>query len=248
LLRRTFCHVPGIGQAAERALWAQGCDSWDTYLDGPGRFAIGTADRQVACEVIEASRRALEERRHQYFVHALGHRESWRAWEAFRDSCVYLDIETDGRLSGSSVTTIGLYDGAEFRCLVQGQDLDSFRDIISRYAMVVTFFGSQFDIPLLQKRFRGGWFDQIHLDLCIALRRLGYRGGLKRIERQLGIERSDETGGMSGRDAIAMWEAYRRGNGEALDRLIAYNREDVVNLEVLAGIAFRGLSAAALGG
>lgn len=246
MLQRTFCHVPGIGVTAERALWDQGCESWDSYLADPMRYSIGSADRDVARQVIEASRDALAGRRHQYFTHALGLGESWRAWEEFRDACVYLDIETDGGRHGSSITTIGLYDGREFQCLVQGHDLDSFRDIISHYAMVVTFFGSQFDMPLLQKRFRGQWFDQIHIDLCFALRKLGYKGGLKRIEKELGIARSEETDGLSGRDAIYLWQAYRRGHDASLERLIAYNREDVVNLETLADIAFTRLSASAL--
>lgn len=238
--------MPGIGAVAERSLWDQGCDSWDHYLADPMRYSIGSADREIAQQVIHTSMGALNEHRHQYFAHALGLGESWRAWEEFRDSCVYLDIETDGGRHGSSITTIGLYDGKEFQCLVQGQDLDSFRDIISRYAMVVTFFGSQFDLPLLQKRFRGQWFDQIHIDLCFALKKLGFKGGLKRIEKELGIARSQETDGLSGRDAIYLWQAYRRGHDASLERLIAYNREDVVNLETLADIAYARLSASAL--
>jgi uncharacterized protein YprB with RNaseH-like and TPR domain len=67
----------------------------------------------------------------------------------------------------------------------------------------------------------------------VFLHRLGYHGGLKRIERQWGIVREDGVAGLTGFDAVLLWARYRRGEPEALERLIAYNRADVVNLEVL---------------
>lgn len=169
----------------------------------------------------------------------LGLKEAWRAFPDFRDSCVYLDIETDGGQSGDSVTMVGLYDGKDFKCLVKGDNLENFRDVISKYSMVVTFFGSGFDLPILQKRFLGLRFDQIHIDLCPTLRRVGMKGGLKKIENQLGIYRSAETVGLNGYDAVLLWRRYERNRDDsALERLIAYNREDVVNLEKIAEIAF----------
>jgi len=47
----------------------------------------------------------------------------------------------------------------------------------------------------------------------------------------LGMARSDETSGISGLDAVRLWNRYERGNDEALETLIKYNTEDVVNLE-----------------
>lgn len=194
---------------------------------------------------VEASVTAVEERNHQFFVNKLASRDAWRAWPEFRDRCVYLDIETDGGDRGESVTTIGLYDGEDFTCLVKGQDLANFRDIISQYGMIVTFFGAGFDIPMLKKAFPGLGFDQIHLDLCFALKQLGIRGGLKKIEKQFNIARSDETDGLNGMDAIYLWRRYQRGEDSALETLIQYNREDVVNLETLAEIAYKRLKVAA---
>ena len=104
--------------------------------------------------------------------------------------------------------------------------------------MIVTFFGAGFDIPKLKKAFPEVPFDQIHLDLCYALKRVGYRGGLKKIERQLGIARSGETDGLTGRDAIRLWNEYQSGRDSSLKLLVDYNREDVVNLERLAQIAY----------
>ena len=196
--------------------------------------------------VVEESVTALDQQHHQYFAKALAAREAWRAWPEFRDSAVYLDIETDGGAWGSSVTTIGLHDRDGFTCLVKGEDLENFRDIISRYSMIVTFFGTGFDLPMLLKAFPGLSFDQIHLDLCFGLKQLGYRGGLKKIEKQMGITRSDATDGLSGRDAVRLWREYCYGRTQSLETLIAYNREDCVNLEKLAEMMFTRMKAATL--
>lgn len=210
------------------------------------RFSVGGASPELVRQVIQESVGALESENHQYFSKALPARETWRAWKEFRHNCVYLDIETDGGNWGNSVTTIGLYDGNEFTCLIKGHDLENFRDIISRYSMIVTFFGTGFDLPVLEKCFPGIGFDHIHIDLCFAMKQLGYRGGLKKIETQLGIQRSPQSQGLTGRDAITLWRRYLMGSDAALETLVAYNREDVVNLEKLADHAFTRLTARTL--
>lgn len=242
MLRNTFVHVPGIGPPIERALWESGCSDWDRLLAEPNRFSYGQAERDKVNRHIARSQKALTEGRHQFFRKGLGLKEAWRAWPDFRSSCVYLDIETDGSAGRNAVTMIGMYDGREFRCLIQGEDLENFRDLISNYSMIVTFCGANFDLPALQRQFWGLRFDQIHLDLQPTLRRLDLRGGLKRIEKELGIHRSPETDGLTGYDAVLLWRRYIKGHDDsALDKLIAYNREDVVNLEKLAEVAYEGL-------
>lgn len=242
MLERTFIHIPGVGEETERSLWRQGCSTWHHLLAEPDRFSCGTAGRDDVRGILERSVTSLSQGDHQFFRRGLGTKEAWRALPDFKKSCVYLDIETDGGQSGDSITTIGMYDGETYTCLVKGQDLENFRDLISNYSMIVTFFGTGFDIPMLQKRFRDVQFDQIHLDLCPTLRRLGYRGGLKKIEKQLGISRGDDTDGLNGLDAIRLWRRYLHlRDDKALETLIAYNREDVVNMVHLADIAYEGL-------
>lgn len=243
MLEQTFCHIPGIGEGTERALWRAGCHSWTAFLENPSDFSVGSACKKTVIDAIQRSQAALSGRHHQFFKDSLPNSELWRAWPDFRDRCVYLDIETDGGQSGNSVTMVGLYDGAEFTCLVRDDGLENFRDVISQYSMIVTFFGSCFDLPMLMKRFRGLEFDQLHLDLCPTLRRLGLRGGLKAIEKQVGLSRSEETTGLSGYDAVRLWRQHQWGSSGALDTLIAYNREDVVNLEHLATMAYEQLKA-----
>jgi uncharacterized protein len=218
----------------ERALWEQGSLSWDDFLQNPRAFRVGSASKSQVVREIENSRNALMSGVHQHFRRRLKQRHTWRAFEAFRDCAVYLDIETDGTASPDGVTMIGLWDGREFRCLIQGEDIEQFRDIVSRYSMIVTFFGTGFDLPVLERRFPGLGLDQIHVDLCPLFKQLGVRGGLKRIEKEHGIQRSPETEGLNGYDAVQLWRKHRRGYSGCLERLIAYNREDCVNMEPLA--------------
>jgi uncharacterized protein len=65
-------------------------------------------------------------------------------------------------------------------------------------------------------------------------------GGLKRVEEQLGIERTSK--GIDGLMAMRLWERFRlHGDGEALQALLAYNRDDVKNLFYLEA-CLRGMN------
>lgn len=246
MLTRTFTHLDGIGAHSEKELWRQGCHQWQDFLDQPHEFSIGSADREQVLHGLERSAQALSEGRYQHFGGLIGQRSHWKAWPEFRSSALYLDIETDGGTSGKSITMIGLYDGKEFTCLTRDEGLGAFPDILSRHSMVVTFWGSGFDLPMLRKLFPSLAIDQLHVDLCYAFRQAGMKGGLKSIEKQLGISRVEEAEGLTGRDAIWLWQKWERGGDQAArDTLIAYNREDVVNMERLAEIAYDMLSHAA---
>jgi uncharacterized protein YprB with RNaseH-like and TPR domain len=101
--------------------------------------------------------------------------------------------------------------------------------------LLVTFNGASFDLPLLLASIQGLPLDQPHIDLCLLGRQLGYRGGLKAIELQLGIQRRADLCGMSGADAGHLWNRWRhRRDEEAKERLLAYNEADCVNLQALA--------------
>ena len=57
-------------------------------------------------------------------------------------------------------------------------------------------------------------------------------GGLKSVERQLGIKRKLVE--MNGYEAVRLWWKYVDSfDLEALNTLLEYNREDVVNMKVL---------------
>jgi len=78
----------------------------------------------------------------------------------------------------------------------------------------------------------------VHIDLRYLLKSLGYAGGLKGCERQLGLDRK-ELSGMDGYFAVLLWDDFiRQGNAKALETLLAYNVQDTVNLEILMVMAY----------
>src|SRR3989475_81008 len=94
------------------------------------------------------------------------------------------------------------------RSFIQGDNLEDLPAAMERVKLLVTFNGSRFDVPFLRKAFPRMALDQIHLDLVHPLRRLGFVGGLKAIESQVGILRSEETTGLGGFDAVRLWHAF----------------------------------------
>jgi uncharacterized protein YprB with RNaseH-like and TPR domain len=236
-----------VGKTTEARLWQRGATDWDTFLRI--RDDLGMARGKVAYwgDCLEECRERLASEDSRYFARTLAPRDQWRAYPEFRRRILYLDIETTGAGTDDEVTVVGVYDGRELRQYVRGVNLHRFPDEMEQCGLLVTFFGSGFDLPVLRRAFRDTRFDVLHIDLCHALKRLGYSGGLKRVETELGISRSEQTAGLSGWDAVRLWEEYRRGNGHSLARLLAYNEEDVVNMERLMAIAYSGLREKTIG-
>ncbi len=241
MLRQTFLHVPGVGYRTEERLWRAGVGTWEDVGTEKAR-RLSPHLRGSLEEEIARSEDALRRGRYRYFAERLPLREHWRTWPEFRRRVGFLDIETTGLDIGrDALTVVGLYDGTRRRSFVRGANLEDLPQALEACQLLVTFNGSRFDVPFLRRAFPRMRLDQLHLDLMNPLHRLGYWGGLKRIERRLGIERSDETAGMGGFDAVRLWHDYEAGNDDALDTLVAYNLEDVVNLEPLAEFAYTAL-------
>lgn len=231
MLRHTFCHIPGIGPRMEASLWARGITTWEellaqAHLPGCYPFRRGCADH------VHESVRQLAAGNPAYFAGKLASDQRWRLFHDFRGACAYLDIETTGLSPDDAITTIAVYDGRAVRTYVQGDNLDTFSDEVACYDLLITYNGSTFDLPFLERHF-GRKLPQTHIDLRYLLASLGYRGGLKACERQLGIDRPgvEELDGWA---AVLLWHEYRRtGCRQALETLLAYNAQDVLNLERL---------------
>ncbi len=239
-------HVHGIGYATERKLWADGITTWDEFFSMKSGLDLRPHFIKRLEEGLSTSIDHLSEANHRFFRRQLPTRESWRAYEEFRDSVAFLDIETTGlETESGEITVIGLYDGARMSSYLE-DDLERFPRDLEQYKLIVTFNGSSFDLPFIRRTFPELRLHQIHIDLRHVLRRLGLRGGLKAIERQVGIERTPATREVRGWDAVYLWRRYLKGDEEALNVLLQYNKEDVVNLKALVEMAYDGLRALCL--
>ncbi len=231
MLSNTFRHIPKIGPATEWKLWEAGALSWQEALE----FEVGSLPwKGPLNDHIYESIDRLADNDAEWFAGRLPALEYWRLFPEFRGKTAYIDIETDGGSAegGGFITTISLWDGENLRCYVHGDNLRDFQDDILDYQLLVTYNGLVFDLPFIEH-----WFQmklgRAHVDLRYVLASLGYRGGLKGCERQLGIDRG-ELDGVDGYFAVLLWRDYDSGgNPAALETLLAYNALDVINLERL---------------
>ena len=232
MLSNTFCHIPRITPKVEERLWSEGLHSWDD-LRHASSLPVTRVSLQSVREHVEDSLLQLQKGNPRYFSDTLPSSLHWRLFPEFRHTAAYLDIETTGLSAGANaVTTIALYDGLTVKYYVQGQNLAEFQRDVAEYKLLVTYNGKCFDIPFLRQSL-GLALEQAHIDLRYVLFKLGYRGGLKGCEKQMGIRRN-ELEGVDGYMAVLLWQEYtQRRNPCALDTLLAYNIADVLSLETL---------------
>jgi uncharacterized protein YprB with RNaseH-like and TPR domain len=240
MLRNTFVHLPGIGIRRERALWEQGILDWHQLLASAEAGQLLGRIRESWLHVARGSVDALGSGDVAFFKSLLPSNETWRLYSEFADRALFLDIETTG-LSGANdeITLIGALSGGELALFVNGINLEQFPAYIERFSLLVTFNGSQFDVPFLRAHFPDASLDQAHIDLRYVLASLGYKGGLKVVEKELGLDRDPLIKDTDGFEAIRLWHSYRRGDKLALEKLIRYNLTDVTNLVELVETGVR---------
>jgi len=238
MLRHTFIHLPGIGPHRERKLWGQGIVDWDRFLEAAVSGNLSKKMCEAAVPLVHESVQAIAVGDPRFFHSHLPSRETWRLYREFADRACFLDIETTGLSADyDKVTTIGALGGGKLAFFVQGVNLDQFPAYIAQFPLLVTFNGRQFDVPFLRAHFPQARLDHAHIDLRFVFHTLGYRGGLKEVERKLGVHRDIAIQGVDGFEAVRLWHRYRRGDRAALTKLVFYNLTDVVNLVELMDIA-----------
>jgi uncharacterized protein YprB with RNaseH-like and TPR domain len=231
MLENTFIHILGIGPKTEQAIWRKGIRTWKDFLSSK-EIVISTRRDPLVRIQLEDS--IINRSNVSFFADRLSANDHWRIFNGFRERAAYLDIETSGMYPGADeITVIGIYDGYNVYTFVSGRNMSEFEQAIASYDIVITFNGSSFDLPFIRESFPGISLPPAHIDLRFLLRRLGYRGGLKYIEKRFGISRDQEIDGMGGYDAVRLWQAYQWGDENALDLLIRYNTADIVNLKPL---------------
>lgn len=155
------------------------------------------------------------------------------------EPCAYLDIETTSLDPASGdLTVIGFHrdDGDEQRMIqLVGDEISAARllEALRQVQILYTYNGSQFDLPYIKAKLGVDLAKHCtHHDLMYDCWQRNLYGGLKAVERQLGIER--KSAGIDGSMAVRLWLQYKfYGSREALTALLMYNREDVLNLKAL---------------
>ena len=143
----------------------------------------------------------------------------------------YLDIETsfDG-----DITLVGLLraNGPLIQLVGCAITRDAVESALHGLDTLCTFNGEGFDLPVMRRALGIGLLERYRsLDLSLECRRIGIRGGLKKIENGMQIPRL--LRGVNGYDAMLLWERWEKGERAALETLLEYNADDVINLALL---------------
>jgi uncharacterized protein YprB with RNaseH-like and TPR domain len=229
--------LSSVGRATERKLWRDGLVDWDCFL-GTNSVRGMSSKRKERLDVgLRTAESFMRNGETSYFCRLLPRNEHWRLFEDVRDGVAYLDIETDG-LGPSAVTTIvGIHRSSGTTTLVRGIDLNTENIAKALYgsSLLVTFNGSSFDLPFLEMEYPFSIPLVPHFDLRHGCARIGLTGGLKRIERAMGIIRDRDLEYMTGEEAVWLWHLWEKNRNEnALDTLIRYNTADIMNLVPIA--------------
>ena len=151
----------------------------------------------------------------------------------------YLDIETTGLsryYSDLTVIGIALEHGSKCRVIQLLED-DIYEakllKVLKGVDEIYSYNGSRFDLPFIKTKLGIDLNDYFrHTDLMYDCWRQSLKGGLKVVERLLGIQR--RLADVDGYMAVQLWWDYVNNmNEESLQKLLAYNEEDVVNLQLL---------------
>ncbi len=242
MIHNSFIFLERIGPITEQNLWSQGISDWNSFLDSRIVKGFSVVRKKYYDKRLIEAKKAVRDYDSSFFI-SFPPSEVWRTYDFFRDDALFLDIETSGYYG--DITVLGCYDGDRTFTLVKDRSLTkrNLQQLFLGKKLIVTFNGASFDLPVIDRYFPGILPDVPHLDLRFPLARLGLSGGLKQIEKDVGISRSAIVDGMRGEDAVALWHDYLlTGNPDSLDRIVAYNEEDVLNLRPLADFVFKSLS------
>lgn len=237
MLESSFIFLNGIGETTEKRLWEQGITHWNDFLQSTDLPGVSPSRKPMYDDEIEEISKEFTHGQWRNLAKRFKSKDHWRFLEAYRSRTAFVDIETTGEPAGyGAITVVGFFANGTTTTLVKDDSLTEQRlqEEFDKYDLLVTFFGTGFDVPYLRTTYPNLILDHAHFDLCFAARRLGLRGGLKHIERELGFERDQGIQGLDGWDAVRLWHAWQAGDTDARITLCQYNEADVRNLEPLA--------------
>ncbi len=237
MIQQSFIFLPGMTLRKEALLWQRGINSWNDFLKAEHIPGIPEQTKQHCNLLLEEAKKRLFAEDAPYFWALLPHNQHWRLYDAFKERVCYLDIETTN--NNQDITVISVFDDFDTHSLVKEKNLFRERiiELLQRFSLIITFNGATFDIPKIEKHFSLRMTTP-HIDLRHVLKKIGHSGGLKDIEKELGILRREEVKVMRGHHASEAWKLWKTtGEAKFLELLLMYNEEDVVNLKQLAEYA-----------
>ncbi len=239
MLTSTFQHIKGIGYKTELELWNRDILTWKQCIAAISRQRA-PFEAPFSISILYDSIKAYEKGDIAFFAKDLPKSEFYRIALEFPEEVLFLDIETTGlSLYYDQITLVGWSIGKQYGVYINGQDDTMLRSVLSRAKVIVTFNGIMFDLKFIDKHFGSPTIPPVHLDLRYFAKRVGLSGGQKKIERKTGFKRQSDIEDMLGEVAPILWHRYRKGDQDALRRLIEYNHADIEGMKWILDICIR---------
>ena len=243
MITNSFIFLEGIGKKLEQNIWKSGIQDWEKFLLADEIKNISGHRKLYYDRKILDAKKALFNFDSCYFNNVLQQSEMWRLYDFFKEDCVFLDIETTGLSKfNDDITVFGLYDGINTKTMIKGinLDYDVLKKELQKYKLIVTFNGSSFDVPFIEKRYPNMLPKIPNFDVKSITRQAGLKGGLKEIEKNLGIKRTHIVSKFYGGDALTLWKMYKATMDDYyLQLLVEYNEFDLVNLKSVADVCVK---------
>ncbi len=216
MLKNSFLFLEKISKKKEQNIWKQGIKNWDDFLKAASIRGISKKSKFYYTQKIKEAQQALLNDDSTYFINKLPQKDIWRIYPHFKEAAAYLDLEVD---SYGKIILVGISNYYQTNTFVKYVNLEKeyLEQELKKYKLLITFNGSAFDLPKLKKQFQLE-IKIPHLDLKPLCVKLKLSGGLKQIERTLGLKRPQNLYG----NPVELWKAfYASGDKEYLDLLIS---------------------------
>lgn len=202
--------------------------NWNEFLQKDKIKGISSKNKLIYDKILLEAKKQLSLDNSSYFLGKLKQKDNYLLYDYFRDSVIFLDVEADYR---KQIYLIGIYDGFDIKFLVKNKNLyrDILKQILNSFKLIVTFNGSSYDLPLIEKQFKIN-INIPHIDLKHFCNKNDLTGTLKEIETKLKIKRPKHLKG----SPVDLWKTMHASCDEEYFKLLLnYNEEDVINLKFI---------------
>lgn len=242
MINQTFLHCFGIGPKTEEKLKCLNFNTWEDCLKKPENLPFSDLKKDRFLNCIKQAATALKDGNLNHITSQLPQKEHWRVLESFYGDATYFDIETTGLSSyDNHITVISAYRNGKLKTFVYGENLDDFLELVDDSTLLVTFNGNCFDIPFVEKSFNIPNINCPYIDLRWICYHQGYSGGLKSIEKQLGLQRPKGITEIDGFEAVRLYHQWQKGDLHSRKKLIQYCQVDSLTVFLISELILQDM-------
>jgi uncharacterized protein len=237
MITKSFSIFEGISDRIEHKIKEQGIKDWNAFLKAEKVKGISSKRKIYYNSQILDLKESIRLDNLTILSKKVPLNKHWMFYEYYKDVALFLDIEVSGVKKEDYVFLIALYDGIDTKIMIKGINLDlrRLKTFVKNYPLIISFNGSVHDMPFLKKRYPDLFSDKIHIDLRFLANKAGLSGGLKEIERKLGIPRSKIQSTYRSGDIKRLWRMFKAGGDDYyLKLLLEYAEDDVISLKLIA--------------